>query len=180
MRVVAATNRDLETAVEEGRFREDLYFRINVLHVELPPLRARGSDVLLLAQHFLAQLRERAIGKPVRRPLARPPRRSCSPTPGRATCASSQNCIERAVALTRYEQIRSRICRSGSATTARPIVLVASDDPAELVPLEEVERRYIPRVLEAVGGNKTLAARILGLDRKTLYRKLERSGPDPD
>jgi two-component system response regulator HydG len=87
-----------------------------------------------------------------------------------------QNAIERAVALTQHEQILAedlpeRIRAYGSAD-----VLVAAGDPSELVPLEVVEQRYVVRVLEAVGGNKTLAARILGLDRKTLYRKLERAG----
>ena len=85
-----------------------------------------------------------------------------------------QNCIERAVALTRFDELTVEICRRRSATTAARTSLIGSDDPTELVPLDEVERRYILRVLEAVGGNKTLAARILGFDRRTLYRKLER------
>ena len=82
------------------------------------------------------------------------------------------NCIERAVALTSHEQILVEDLPERIRDYGRAHVLVASDDPSELVPLEEVERRYVARVLEAVGGNKTLAARILGLDRKTLYRKL--------
>src|SRR2546422_9342813 len=81
-------SRDLESAVDEDRFREDLFFRVNVIHLEMPPLRARGSDVLLLAQHFLVH----HAGKAGKRVTGLSPRRpsGCSPTPGRATCASSR------------------------------------------------------------------------------------------
>ena len=89
-----------------------------------------------------------------------------------------QNCIERAVTLARYDQIIVDDLPEKVRSYRRSHVLVASDDPSELVPMEEVERRYILRVMEAVAGNKTLAARILGFDRKTLYRKLERYGGD--
>jgi len=170
-RVITATHRDLRAAVEEGHFREDLFFRLEVLTVEVPPLRARGADVLLLAQRSL----ERA---------ARTGRRVVGLTPAAAerllayawpgNVRELENAIERAVALASWEQIvvedlpaRIREYRSSD-------VLVASQDPSELVTLEEVERRYMLRVLDSVGGNKTLAARILGLDRRTLYRKLER------
>jgi two-component system response regulator HydG len=85
-----------------------------------------------------------------------------------------QNCIERAVALTQHEQIVPDDLPDRIRDYGREHVVVASDDPAELVPLEQVEQRYIARVMESVGGNKTLAAHILGLDRKTLYRKLKR------
>jgi two-component system response regulator AtoC len=85
-----------------------------------------------------------------------------------------RNCIERAVALTQFEQITVDDLPERIRTYHASFVVVASDDPTELVPIEEVERRYILRVLESVHGNKTSAARILGLDRVTLYRKLER------
>jgi two-component system response regulator HydG len=170
--VIAATHRDLRSEVEEGRFREDLFFRLEVLTVEVPPLRARGTDVLLLAQHFL----ECAAHSEGRRVLGLTPaaaeRLMAYSWPGNVR--ELENAIERAVALTAYEKIvvedlpeRIRNYRSSD-------VLVASNDPSELVTLEEVERRYLLRVLESVGGNKTLAARILGLDRRTLYRKLGR------
>jgi two-component system response regulator HydG len=172
VRLVASTNRDLETAVDEGRFREDLFFRINVVQVPLPPLRARGGDVLLLAQHFVDHYAARAekLVTGLSAPVAE---RFVSYTwPGNVR--ELQNCIERAVALARFEQIvvddlpeRIRAYRGSH-------VVVAADDPSELAPLEQVERRYILRVMEAVGGNKTVAARVLGLDRTTLYRKLER------
>ncbi len=171
-RIVAATNRDLEEAVEERRFREDLYYRINVIHVELPPLRSRGADVLLLAQHFLTTCAARA-GKDVTGLTPGAAEKLLAyPFPGNVRELS--NCIERAVALTRHSQLTAEDLPPKIQAHKPSHVVVASDDPAELVPLEEVERRYILRVLEAVGGNKTKAAEVLGLDRKTLYRKLDR------
>jgi DNA-binding NtrC family response regulator len=176
VRVVAASNRDLETAIEERKFREDLYYRINVIHVELPPLRARGADVLLLAQHYLEHFAAQSQ-KDVRSldPEAAE-RLSAYAWPGNVR--ELANCLERAVALTRGESVGSADLPEKIRNYRTSHVLVAATDPSELVPLEEVEKRYILRVLEAVGGNKTLAAQVLGLDRKTLYRKLDRYGAD--
>ncbi len=176
VRVVAASNRDLETAIEERKFREDLYYRINVIHVELPPLRARGADVLLLAQHYLEHFAAQSQ-KDVRSldPEAAE-RLSAYAWPGNVR--ELANCMERAVALTRNESISVADLPEKIRNYRTSHVLVAATDPSELVPLEEVEKRYILRVLEAVGGNKTLAAQVLGLDRKTLYRKLDRYGAE--
>jgi len=168
--VVATTNRDLESAVEEGRFREDLFFRIDVLRVDVPPLRARGSDVLLLAHHFLRPCAERS-GKPIQG-ISHGAAEKLLQYAWPGNVRELQNCIERAVALTGHEQILVEDLPERIRAYGRAHVVVASDDPSELVPLEVVEQRYIARVMEAVGGNKTLAARVLGLDRKTLYRKL--------
>jgi DNA-binding NtrC family response regulator len=177
VRIVAATNRDLEAAVEEQRFREDLFFRINVIHVDLPPLRSRGTDVLTLAQHFLGRYALQA-GKDVRGISPSAAQRLCDyEWPGNVR--ELRNCMERAVALTRFTDIEVEDLPERVAKYRRSHVVVASDDPAELVPMEEVERRYIMRVVEAVGGNKTTASKILGLDRKTLYRKLERYKLEP-
>jgi DNA-binding NtrC family response regulator len=170
VRVVAATNRDLESAIAEKTFREDLYFRINVIHVELPPLRARGADVLLLAQSFIERFAS-AAGKQVA---------GLSPQAAEKLLAYAwpgnvrelHNCIERAVALTRFESLTVEDLPERIRNYRTSHVLVASDDPSELVPMEQVERRYIARVLEATRGNRTQAARILGFDRKTLYNKL--------
>jgi two-component system response regulator HydG len=174
VRLVATTNRDLEAAVEEERFREDLFFRVNVIHVEMPPLRARGSDVLLLAQHFLAHHAEKA-GKRVA---------GLSPEAAERLLAYSwpgnvrelQNAMERAVALARYDHVTVDDLPEKIRAYRPSHVLIAADDPSELVPLEEAERRYILSVVETVGGNKTLAARVLGIGRKTLYRKLQQYG----
>lgn len=170
-RIMAATNNDLETAVDEGRFRRDLFYRINVLYIEVPPLHARGTDVLLLAQHFIREFASRQNKPQVTGMNGAAAEKLCSYTwPGNVR--ELQNCIERAVALTDYELITVDDLPEKIQAFKPSHLLVAGDDPSELVTLEEVERRYILRVMETVRGNKALAARILGLDRTTLYRKL--------
>jgi len=172
VRLVATTNKDLETAVEEGRFREDLYYRLNVIHVVMPPLRARGGDVLVLAQRFIADFASKAK-KPIAGMSAAVAERLASYTwPGNVR--ELRNCIERAVALTEFEELTVDDLPERIRGYRPSHIVVVGDDPSELVPLEEVERRYIQRVLDNVQGNKTVAAKILGLDRATLYRKLER------
>ena len=172
VRLITATHRDLLTSVEEGTFREDLYYRIQVVELTMPPLRARGADVLLLAQVLLEQLAHQH-GKPVRGlspPVAA--RLLAYAWPGNVR--ELRNCIERAVALARFEDLVLEDLPVQVRDYAPSHVLVAANDPSELVSLAEVERRYVERVIQAVGGNKRQAAQILGLDRTTLYRKLER------
>jgi two-component system response regulator AtoC len=168
VRVIAATHQDLERAVEEGAFRRDLLYRINVVQLDVPPLRARGNDVLLLAQHFV-RLHAQRLGKPVEGLSPEAAQRLLAyDWPGNVR--ELQNCAERAVALTEHTRIvvadlpRAIQSHVGAAPTSREV---------ELVPLEEVERRHILAVLEAVGGNKARAASVLRIGRKTLYRKLE-------
>jgi two-component system response regulator HydG len=172
VRIVAATNRDLEQEVEEGRFREDLYFRLSVVPMHLPPLRARGRDVLALAQHLL----ERAANSHRRHVTGLSSEAAAMllayPWPGNVR--ELNNCMEHAVALARSEAI-APLDLPARVRHHRPSqLIVAGDDPEALVPLDEVERRYVLRVLEAVGGHRATAARVLGVDRKTLYRKLQR------
>jgi DNA-binding NtrC family response regulator len=177
VRIAAATNRDLELAVEEGRFREDLFYRIHVVRIEVPPLKARGSDVLELAQHQLERF-ARSAGKAVKSiSSAAAERLLAYDWPGNVR--ELQNVIERAVALTRYEELTVDDLPQNVREHRDTRVLVAAEDPEHLPSMEEVERRYILRVLDAVSGNKALAARILGFDRKTLYRKMERLGVGP-
>jgi two-component system response regulator HydG len=177
VRIVAATNRHLETAVEEGRFRQDLFYRIHVVHIELPPLRARGNDVLALAQHALER-HARATGKPVKGLSAAAAQRLLDyDWPGNVR--ELQNAIEQAVALTRHEELTVDDLpeKVRAHRPHRPLELGdVGEDPTHMPPMEEVERHYVLRVLEAVQGNKAMAARILGFDRKTLYRKLVRYG----
>ena len=172
VRFVAATNRDLESDAEEGRFRHDLFFRINVIQIVVPALRARGNDVLLLAQHFL----ERAAARNGKAVLGFSPpaaeRLLGFNWPG--NIRELQNAVERAVALTSHERIIPDDLPERVRTHRRTQLALAGEDPSALLPMHEVERRYFFHVLETVGGNKTLAARILGFDRRTMYRKLER------
>jgi len=174
VRLVCATNRDLETEIEQGRFRSDLYYRINVIRIDLPPLRARGDDVLLLAQRLVAH-QARATGKSVAG-IAAPAAQKLMAYAWPGNVRELRNCIERAVALTRFEEITVDDLPEAIQDYRRSRLVLDLDDPGKLPPLEEVERRYILRVLEAVQGHRARAAEVLGLDRKTLYRKLERYG----
>jgi DNA-binding NtrC family response regulator len=169
-RIITATNRDLEAEVAQKRFREDLFYRINVVRIEVPPLRGRGSDALQLAQHFLARGAARS-GKPVIGLGSAVAEKLLSyEWPGNVR--ELENCIERAVALTAYDEITLDDLPSKIREQKMSAMLPAADNPIELPSMQTVEDRYIQRVLQGVKGNKTLAAKILGFDRRTLYRKL--------
>jgi two-component system response regulator HydG len=160
--------------VEEHTFREDLYFRINVLSVELPPLRNRGGDVLVLASHFLDRISARARKRIVGFSPEAAQKLMAYAWPGNVR--ELENCIERAVALASFDQIAvSDLPEKIRAFRSTQIVL-SSDDPSTFVTLDELERRYVARVLDGMNGNKAAAARVLGIERKTLYRMLERWG----
>jgi len=175
-RIVAATNRDLEADVKKGKFREDLYYRVHVINVHLPPLRSRGHDVLRLAQHFIRRFAADS-GRPVRG-LTEPAAEQLLEYDWPGNVRELQNCVERAVALARHDQLTvedlPRAVREAKSRRA----LVDTEDPDEMPTLEKLERRYVHKVLDAVGGNKARASRVLGIDRRTLYRKLERWGDD--
>ena len=175
VRLVTATNRDLDEMVDDKRFREDLYYRINVIHIPLPPLRARGGDVLLLAQHLLRANAAVFDKKVMGLSPAAAERLVAYDWPGNVR--ELGNCLERAVALAHFEEIQVEDLpdKIRNRQTPRSTSLSSNDLP-ELLTLEEVERRHVLRVLEACHGNRTDAAKILGLDRKTLYRKLLRWG----
>jgi DNA-binding NtrC family response regulator len=171
-RLVVATNRDLESAVYEKRFREDLFYRINVVKIELPPLRERGSDVLALSSHFLDKFAKQS-GKPTLSLSVQAAERLTSyDWPGNVR--ELENCMERAVALSRFDQIVVEDLPEKIRAYRTDRFVVAADDPIDVVTMDELERRYLLRVLKLVGGNKSRAAQMLGLDRRTLYRKLER------
>jgi two-component system response regulator AtoC len=176
VRFVAATNRDLESDAEEGRFRHDLFFRINVIQVAVPPLRARGNDVLLLAQHFLDRAAARNAKGVVGFSQPAAERLMAYNWPGNVR--ELQNAVERAVALTAFDRIAPEDLPERIRTHRRSQLVVGGEAPTSLLPMHEVERRYILHVLESTGGNKTVAARILGFDRRTMYRKLERFDRD--
>jgi len=176
-RLICATNRNLETMVESHAFREDLFFRINVLSVELPPLRTRGGDVLVLASHFLDRIAARARKRVVGFSPEAAQKLIAYAWPGNVR--ELENCIERAVALASFDQVTvSDLPEKVRSFRATQIVL-SSEDPSTFVTLEELERRYVARVLEGVNSNKAAASRVLGIERKTLYRMLERWGERP-
>jgi two-component system response regulator HydG len=176
VRVVSATNVDLEEAVNQKRFRQDLFFRLNVVHLPLPPLRQRGGDVLLLAQRFLEQVSVLTDKKVTGVSEEAAERLLAYPWPGNVR--ELQNCIERAVALTTRESIAVRDLPE-KVRQYRSAPGNLGPEGGTFLPLYEMEKRYILTVLEAVGGNKSNAATILGVDRRTLYRKLAeyRAGP---
>ncbi len=172
VRVIAATNQDLRSAVDAKRFREDLYYRIDVIHVHVPPLRARGMDVLLLAQHFLERCARETGREVASLSQAAAARLLAYGWPGNVR--ELQNCIEHAVAFARHTEVGVGDLPEAFGTSSDAVLGRGADWAPGLAPLEEIERRHIVHVLEALGGNRTLAARALGLDRKTLYRKLAR------
>ncbi len=174
-RIVAATNRDLEHEVAEGRFRADLFYRINVVCVELPPLRARGRDILTLANDLLARCQpngRRVVGFTAGVIDAM----LSYPWPGNVR--ELQNTLERAVALALFDHLTLEDLpdRMRNREPASPEAEIG--DPEQLITAAELERRYITHVMATVKGNKTVAARILGLDRRTVYRKLQPT-PEP-
>jgi len=176
-RVVAATHRDLRALIEAGSFREDLYFRLAVLEIEVPPLRARGGDVLLLAQRFVEEAAARTGKQVVGLSAEAAARLAAYPFPGNVR--ELANSMERAVAVTRHDRVGVEDLPERIAEAQTPGADPGADavSPAPLLaPLEEVERRHVLRVLDAVQGRRADAAEILGIDRKTLYRKLERWG----
>jgi DNA-binding NtrC family response regulator len=171
-RIVTATNRDLEAEVEEKRFREDLFYRINVVRVDAPPLRERGGDVLLLAQHFVERFAARG-NKEARGIHAGAAEKLVSyDWPGNVR--ELENCMERAVALLRFNEVTVDDLPEKIRQYRAERLVFAMDDLTEVLTIDELERRYIPRVLALVGGNKSRAADLLGLDRRTLYRRIDR------
>jgi len=169
VRIVASTNRDLAALMQAGRFREDLYYRLNVVTIRVPPLRERPEDLLPLIAHFM-ELHGRRLGRHDRElaPEALALMREYG-WPGNVR--ELENAIERALVLSRRTQIAPEDLPDELRT--RPMPAVEADGPLSMV---EIERQHILRTLAAVGGNKAAAARLLRLDRKTLYRRLQSYG----
>jgi DNA-binding NtrC family response regulator len=175
VRIVAATNRDLQQAVREGRFREDLYYRLAVVTIHLPPLRERGPDLDLLATHLVARYARdhrrpiRGISEDVFGALHR------HPWPGNVR--QLRNAMERAVVMSEGEVL---LPQHLPADVAQPQQPPAGAEPPSgempLVTLEEMERRMIRRALRETGNNLTVAAERLGIHRNTLRRKIAEYG----
>ncbi len=168
VRVLAASNRPLDRALREGRLREDLYYRLNVFSIELPPLRERADDVALLVDNFIREFAEQS-GKPIQA-ADHDSLQALKSHPWPGNVRQLRNVIERAVIV------------------GRPPLLTLSDLPGEIKPgltdgtmqirlgstLDDVERELIVKTIEYTGGNKTRAAEVLGVSLKTLYNRLER------
>ena len=173
VRVIAATNRDLHEEVRLGRFREDLLYRLDVVRIEVAPLRHRREDVPILAEHFLGRV---ARGK--RRVEGFTPRALellvAYDWPGNVR--ELENCIERACALVRGAVVDVEDLPDNVASFKPSDIVITDGAPETFVVWDELERRYILKVIDVCKGNKSEAARILGIDRRTLYRKLERWG----
>ncbi|MGH7409300.1 MAG: sigma-54 interaction domain-containing protein, partial [Candidatus Methylomirabilales bacterium] len=177
VRLVAATNRDLERAVEAGQFRADLYYRLNVFSVHLPPLRERGEDVLLLAEHFVRELGLR-LGKG-EAGLSREAREALLAHPWPGNIRELQNALERALIMTDGRLISAADLglipprdRDGAGVGGGQ----AAGTPAQGFggSLADWEKQIVVDVLEKAKGNKSRAARLLGLTRSQLYTRLKR------
>jgi len=170
VRIIAASNRNLAECVEEGKFRQDLYYRLRVIEIDIPLLRERLDDIPLLVEHFLKKMgREREHALSIS-PQALSALMSYS-WPGNVR--ELENALESAVALNRTGVIVPEDLPDKVRTETREIKRL-EDFYAELPPMEEVERRYLAHVLKVTGGNKAKTAEILGIDRRTLYRKAEK------
>ena len=166
VRVVAATNRDLQKLVEEGKFREDLWFRLNVVRIQLPPLRDRRSDIPLLAHFFL---RKYNASYDLNAVLTESGQKLLEEQAWPGNVRQLQHLVERLVILAPGGRIDAEAVLEALRESD-------GEDPAVTESLKDTEREQILKVLEATGNNKSRAAKILGIERKTLYRKLERMG----
>lgn len=165
VRILAATHRDLEQMVEQGEFRQDLYYRLKVVEITLPPLRERREDLPLLVRHFLDRFGKREGLGVVRMTHEAMQRILRYPFPGNVR--ELENLVEGTLAVSHEPVIDAPDLLLPEAVAAGEM------EGAELPPLQVIERRYIDRVLSQTDGNMSQAAKILGIDRKTLYRKVK-------
>jgi two-component system response regulator HydG len=169
-RIVAATHRDLGAAVREKRFREDLFYRLHVLPVQLPPLRARREDIPLLIEHFSASVAARNPQVPRREWTAEAVRRLTEqPWPGNVR--ELRNLVERLLLLGRGKRIDMRDL---AGALPEPIPEAMAGLASDIVPLRVLQRRYVEWVIAQTGGNKVRAAQLLEIDASTIYRMLAR------
>ncbi len=164
VRIVAATHRNLMELVKAGRFREDLFYRLRVIELCVPPIRERGDDIPVLATHFLEHFR-RQIGRGPAR-ISEAAARAILAYGWPGNVRELKNAIERAIVLGQGDEVQPQ-------DLGLPLPVTGSSDASGMITLEEAERRHIEFVLKQVGGNKTRACEILGIGRATLYKKLE-------
>ena len=173
VRIVAATNRDLEEEIRRGTFRSDLYYRLNVIALHLPPLKERREDIPLLARHFLTRLGEKdpEAGVPT---LSEEARETLLEYDWPGNVRELENALERAAVVSEGGEIRTE--HLPERVIEPPMLRLVDEEPPANPPMEVIERAYIEWVLRAEGGNKSRAAEVLGIDPSTLYRKLNRYG----
>jgi two-component system response regulator HydG len=182
VRVVAASNVDLEKAVEEGRFRRDLYYRLSVFPIKLPPLRERREDIPILVVHFL-ELYKQKTGRFVSG-ISREAMRAMVNYNFPGNIRELENAIERAIIIASGRQIELEDLPEaigGTTVSWTPLRLELTESNGALprisfempATIDEIEREAIEATLHFTGGDKSRAARLLGIGRKTLYRKLE-------
>jgi DNA-binding NtrC family response regulator len=176
VRIVAATNRELEKEIRSGQFRSDLYYRLNVITLHIPPLRERRDDIPLFAEHFLRRLNEsRSNGHTVPAALGQDSLDAMQSYDWPGNVREMENALERAAILSAGQEQIPLSALPKRITEPEPEPLVA-DRTATNPTLDLVERAYIMWVLDSEGGNKAKAADVLGIDPSTLYRKLSRYG----
>jgi two-component system response regulator HydG len=169
VRIVAATHRPLSDLVHSGEFREDLYYRLKVLPIVVPPLRERGDDIRLLAEHFLAQARQR-LPQAVVHGFASDGMAVLLGHPWPGNVRELQHLVERLV-VTVDKELVDAVTLRGAMEPLREKSISAFGWGESLPSLRDLEQQYIDHVLERTGGNKTKAAEILGIDPSTLHRR---------
>jgi DNA-binding NtrC family response regulator len=179
LRVVAATNRNLDEMVRDGRFRDDLFYRLNVFPISVPPLSARREDLQILAQHFLREMRYAHPDVPA----DALERLRAHDWPGNVR--ELRNVVERATILARGGPLVTQhfhvprtdgVAPHGAAVHAGGVVHLDLDIPEEGIDLEKLEAALIRKAIAKAGGNKSQAARLLGMTRRTLYSRMEKHG----
>jgi DNA-binding NtrC family response regulator len=169
VRVIAATNRDLERAVMQGTFRRDLYFRLNVLTLRIPPLRERRQDIPLLVAHFLdRQAREGGVEKTI----AGDALKALLAYDWPGNVRELENCLDRASALSSSNELQVRDLPTQIHSAPKELTSIPSSNSG-IVPLADMEKQTILNALAQVNGDKMMAARLLGIGKTTLYRKLK-------
>lgn len=171
-RVLATTTKDLRKEASAGRFREDLLYRLNALHVALPPLRERGHDVLFLAQHFLARAPRK--GEEAIEGLTPEVAAKFLSYPWPGNVRELENVMERAATLADHQELS--LADVPEEVRVAAVGRLETGIPEDMPSLADLEQEHIARVLSATEGNKQRSARILGVDRSTLYRKMDRYG----
>ncbi|MEW6594930.1 MAG: sigma-54 dependent transcriptional regulator [Thermodesulfobacteriota bacterium] len=182
VRIIAATNKDLKEEVEQGRFREDLYYRLNVLHIHLPPLRERTDDIPMLAAHFVAK-----FAKEMQRPhldIAPETVRFLTSLPWEGNVRELENTIERAAVLCSYDLIRPEDVQPDTATGHESVQWSEEFDVTQLMPpntplpdvLNAIEKRLVEKALERADNVQTRAAEALGITKSLLQYKMKKFG----